>query len=286
MKKLIRFLFTILILLLLAYGAKKLLVDGEVDLGGRFEKAKTDLSGWIEKAGDTSIGYEIAEEVDFRDDAEIWTGTVEKTLLAGEIHSLSMSVGGASIETAESEDGCFYIEAKSAGKLQAFAWDGVLTILATTASRKLDEMGNAEIVLYVPKDFTFEDVNIELGAGSATLTGIRANLLQVSVGMGKMHLTDFSAVGLDAQVGMGSLTASGTVSNMASLSVSVGAASLALQGAKEEYSMTLSGAIGSIVVDGESFSGALQEKTIEGGEKELFLSSSVGKIEVNFETPD
>ncbi len=98
----------------------------------------------------------------------------------------------------KSEDDCFRIEAEGMRKFQGYVEHDTLVISGTSKASSNDH-GNlgGYFCLYVPEGYEFEKVPLDVGAGSLSV--------EISVGMGSLHLTGDVTESLTADCSMGEL---------------------------------------------------------------------------------
>ena len=257
-----------------------------------------------ERVADTvgNVSYEIGDATNFDADHEILTGTVEKYSLGNHISELNISVGGCSFETKPSGDDEFYIEAKKAGKFQGFVENGVLYVIETPTSRRLNDVGDCNIILYVPEGYSYHSASVSLGAGTLefdnlkadnaefsvgageiTINGAEADEMIVSAGMGQMHLQDIKVEKLDAEVGMGEMIVNGSIGKKAVLECAMGNMEMKIEGSQKDFNYEIEGAMGIIDIGKDSYGGFASERSIDNNaEKTIEVSGSMGNISLSF----
>ncbi len=249
------------------------------------------------------VDYDIKDSVNFDSNYPVMSGDVDKYSPEGTVTNLEIEAGGCYFRVEESGDDCFYVEAKNVGKFQAFTEDGTLYIMTTTGSKHWSEISGSKITLYVPANYCFDKIKINLGAGALEFSDLRAEdavlevgagqieadgaevkSLDMNVGMGRIELTHMNVTDLMAEVGMGELVAKGTVNGDIDAECSMGNLELQITGRQEDFNYELSGAMGSLTLGGESYSGFSQEKSIDNGaQKKMELDCSMGNVTVLFE---
>lgn len=249
-----------------------------------------------------NVSYEIGDSTSFDKNREILRGDIEKYSLGSDISGLCIEVGGCTFETEASPDDNFYIEAKRAGKFQAYVEDGKLYVIETTTSWSLNDKGNCKITFYIPADYRFDSVDLELGAGilkldelnaaeaslavgagQIVLKQVSAEQLELSVGAGQIEVKNMAVGELDAEVGMGELTAEGAVGSSADIDCSMGNVEVKLDGSVKDFNYEIEGAMGNIDIGRESYSGFSQSRSIDNdAEKTIQVNSSMGNITLRF----
>lgn len=280
----------------------------ETVTGGRVKVNIGDWANWGITVGDQffdsleEVDYDIKDSISFNSHYDIQKGDVEKFRLEGAVTNLEIEAGGCFFRVENSGDDSFYMVAESAGKFQAYVESGTLHINTTTSVRTWNEINGSKIILYVPENYSYGEVEIDLGAGSLDFPGLKAEKvsldvgagriiangmeagkLEADVGMGQIELTDMVVTDFEAEVGMGELIANGAVTGDIDAECSMGNLELLLEGVQEDFNYELSGAMGSLTLGGESYSGMANEKKIDNGaEKKMEIECSMGNVTIGF----
>lgn len=129
-------------------------------------------------------------------------------------------------------------------------------------------IGNSDgkITIVIPKDMKFEEVDMEVGAGEATVSGLTANTLDIEVGAGQADFTSLDVQNLNAETGAGELN-------------------VELIGSESDYNYDVECGIGEIEIGGNSYGGFGSEQNITnpGAERFLDLECGVGEVQVAFQ---
>lgn len=275
--------------------------------GGRVKVNMGDVEEWgvtiVDKIDSLGVDYGIDEHSMFEHSHKIYKGNVSKYCPGTGIEDLDIEVGGCILETKKSKDDNFYIEVSKANKFQGYVKDSTLYIKASNGAQLWNKMGSCTITLYVPEDFGFGNVEVELGAGVMNFSGllagdyisleadagqividdISANTLDLEVGAGEIELKNMEVADLHAQIGMGNFEASGTVLGAADIECGMGNVDLTLTGRETAYNYELECAMGNIDIGSHSYSGLAKEKSIDNGaEVTIDLECAMGNITVSF----
>lgn len=249
---------------------------------------------WNYELDDSGI-YDNGHEVLKGDQATIYPDT------DAVIKELDIELGGCSFETHISDTGEFYVKTRGMDKIQVYEEKGTLHIKSLNTHVKLTS-NSGKVILYVPEDYYYDEVEIELGAGEMTFDdlnakeismkvgagvirckGISAQELKASVGMGQIELSKMDVDKLDAEVGMGEFVGSGVVNNSAKLDCSMGNVELTLDGSSQDYNYKLEAAAGNVDIGRDRFSGLATERRINNNaERTLEIECSMGNISVQF----
>lgn len=247
----------------------------------------------------------------FNDAYEIFGGDTLMRLnthfAAEDIQDLNIQVGGCEFKTKVSDTGDFYVKAQGIGKVQFYEERGVLHVNSVNSRRGLNAVTGiswtGEITLYVPEGHTFDEVNIELGAGKLTfdnlsaedvslevgagqllVRNLQAEEVKASVGMGQMELKEIDVRVLEAEVGMGELVADGNIEKKGNLECAMGNLELRLEGSEKDFNYRLEAAAGNIDLGRSSYSGLGMERSIDNNaSKDLSIECAMGNIDIRFD---
>lgn len=124
---------------------------------------------------------------------------------------------------------------------------------------------NRSITIRVPKDYSFTEFELEVGAGEATVDGVIANEASLSVGAGKITITNLDAKEVDVSADTGELY-------------------LEVVGKQEDYSYNLECDIGELQIGQESYTGLGTEKKINNPNATRFVEADcdIGKVQIDF----
>ena len=275
--------------------------------GGRVTVDFDDVKDWGVMIGDSidslGVSYDINEHSMFEHSHKIYKGDVSKYSLGTDVKDLDIEVGGCVLETKLSNDNSFYIEVEKAYKFQGYVEDDTLYIRASNGAQTWNRMGSCVITLYMPEDFFFESVDVEMGAGVLEFSDLRAgdisleagagqivieniqsNVLDLEIGAGEIRLENMVVWGeLSAEIGMGNFEANGSVMVNASIQCSMGNVYLELAGGEQEYNYDIECAMGNIDLGNRSYSGLAKETNIDNGAGvTIELQCAMGNITVSF----
>lgn len=226
---------------------------------------------------------------------------------AGAITGLDIELVGHYFETRVSASDMDSIHVAAEGidsdKIRTYVEKGVLHIESVNNRLKQDTLSGS-IILYIPEDQFFDEVDIEIGAGEVSfgdlnarevsleagmghilVENLRAGELDASVGMGHLEIYDMDVDELDAEVGAGKLTATGAVNRSAGLECGMGNITLTLEGDRQDFNYLLEAAAGSVQLGSdESYSGLAANKQINNhAAKNMEIECALGNIVVQFQ---
>ena len=284
------------------YSGVKELLEPEEEAG---HSASAEYwEGWEDREGEMEDDGAYHSE-NFDKEYSILSGNVEKYCPGTDIRKLDIQVGCCQLMTLPSEDGKIYLEAHNARKFQGYVEDGTLYIKSAPGGSVIDwaDISDRIINLYLPDDYRFEEVDMEVGAGQLMFTdlrseeislevgaghidicGIQTKNLDVSVGAGYMNLDQMDVTEMDVEVGLGEFTAFGRIGREADIECSMGNVELELEGNERDYNYDLENSMGNVNLGNENFSGLSQERYIDNGaDKNINIECSMGNITVYFQ---
>ncbi|MCI9337297.1 MAG: DUF4097 domain-containing protein [Lachnospiraceae bacterium] len=248
--------------------------------------------------------YEGDEEdtIQFSHSSKVYEGDVAKFCPGENIRNLDIEIGGSLFQTEISEDDSLYLEASDVYKFQSYLEDDTLCI--RSSSRYAADLGEGRITLYIPKDYQFHEVDVELGAGELDFSFLYADSACLEVGAGQLLVYDraeiskldvsigagcawFEAVKadeLDVEVDMGIFSANeAEIGRKVSAECAMGSVELTLKGCEEDFDYKLECDMGSIELDGKDYGGFGREMSLENGaSREIEMVCSMGHIGIGF----
>ena len=257
--------------------------------------------GVFAELGNT-VNYDIDDAAIFNDAFEIYTDDVQIDFQGKAVKKLNVEVGGCDFHVEESTDGEFKITAENAKKVQGYIEEETLYVKATNKTIVDGNDNTCDIILIIPAGYTFEKIDMEIGAGRMALCNLQAEDMELEVGAGKIETKELQAdtlkasagVGeiiigkmqvtkLDAKVGMGNLKAFGQVSEMVSAECAMGNITLEIDGAQTDYNYSVEGGMGKIEIGEDSYNGVTNEQSINNGaDSKMEIECAVGNIQIEF----
>lgn len=256
----------------------------------------------IEKAGDAKSVYDIDEMIIFDENREILQDTIEKTVIESEetVQNLQLSLSGGIFKIAVSGDESFYVEGKNVDRAQAYVEENTLKI---KGMKTKDYSSNMELTVYIPAEYRFQSVKIDLGAGKLEICDcISENLeiqlgageadalrmecdnLKVSVGAGHLMLQDFTVKEYaELNVEAGNIEGTGNFCRNAGLNCSMGAIHLYLPEEETAHNYGIRCAAGQVAVGEQKFTSVTTKKMLSNNsENQIELNCALGNISIDF----
>lgn len=220
-----------------------------------------------------------------------------------EVKKLEIAIGAGelSIEEKELTDGNIEISVTGLGEWEYHMDEDTLCMNAF--DDVIQTMNVGEITVKIPKDSYFEEVDIQVGAGTLTLLDVDAKELEAKIGAGEAIMKDITADEFTAEINAGSLSAKeissvnaelsvdlgecvyeGTISGNLEADCDMGNLDIVLTGSEAEHNYAIECDAGNIEIGDRSVSGVSAEKVIDNGVESNFeIKCGLGNITVDFE---
>ena len=294
MKKIVKFCAIAVIIIVIA----GLLLSKELleDVGEGAGKLVTD----VVKGYEGFEGYDIEDSTMFDRNQTVESGDLEREFQNLTAVRLDIELGGCELEIQPSENENVYITTENIGKFQAYQEEKELKIKATRKAK--EDTQSCKIILYLPVNYAWEKIGIEVGAGAVRIQKLTAAEIELevgagqilaeyleaqeadlSVGAGEIRVDDMKILNLNISVGMGNFAGAGVIEGKAQAECSMGNLSLRLAGAQTDYDYEIECVMGNISLGDKKYNKKVQEQTINNGAgRKISLECSMGNIEVTF----
>ena len=211
-----------------------------------------------------------------------------------DIRSLKIDIRAASLEIKSGEN--FKIETNNK-YIKCSSNGGRLEIFERNHAKI--KMVKSGVVLYIPKDFKFENVKITSGAGGINIDSLLTEDLTFELGAGEVIIKNIAVSGeadidggagnfeihagsmcdLDLDIGMGHTALTLSLKGKNEINMGVGELDLTLLGEKDDYSIEVNKGIGAVSIDGKN----MHDGDVYGnGDNLIEIDGGIGSINVNF----
>lgn len=155
-----------------------------------------------------------------------------------------------------------------------------------------------EIIVYIPQNCKFDNVEIEAGINETYIENIKAKEIKIDTGVGKFTIDNIESDNLNIDGGAGETIINNAKLNKIDLDVGVGKfvmniddvenakveagigqLILNINQKKEEYKINAETGLGNLLIDGQNVKG---DTSIGSGNKYIKVEAGVGEIQVNF----
>lgn len=158
---------------------------------------------------------------------------------------------------------------------------------------------NSDLIIYVEKNFVFDFVLIENGAGKLDINDLSTNELELDLGAGKVtidkltvlkeasidggagevNISNSSINNLDLDMGIGKVLISSTLTGNSEIDAGIGEVDLNLLDKEDNYKINIDKSIGEIIIDGNKVG---EENSYGNGLNTIDISGGIGSININF----
>lgn len=156
--------------------------------------------------------------------------------------------------------------------------------LKIKTKKKVIHVDNPGIIyIYVPEQYRFDEVSLNVSAGSLYVEDILAQELSVDVGAGEAVIDSFTAEETDLNCGAGEITAFGNVEREADIDCGIGEITFTTSGRESDYNYSISCGIGEVQCGNSTYSGIGHEREIDNNAgKEMNIDCGIGQVNVSF----
>ncbi|MDL2295278.1 DUF4097 domain-containing protein [Lachnospiraceae bacterium OttesenSCG-928-E19] len=140
------------------------------------------------------------------------------------------------------------------------------------------------IDVYVPENYEFREVKIEVGAGLANVSQLQARELKVEVGAGEANVDNFIVDQLKMTCGAGKLEAQGQLGEDAKIENGVGTVNLLLAGQELDYNYDVDCGVGEVLIGSNSHGGLGHSRQIDNrANKDIDVDCGLGEVSITFD---
>ena len=188
---------------------------------------------------------------------------VSNEVSSEECLNLDIELSAGSLEIYYDDVEKIQVKQNNIGNFESYLEDNTLHIEAGKLVGINEESG--KVVVIIPKEKTFAEVDLEIGAGVAKISNLVADTLQAEIGAGQAEFTNLSVNQLDAETGAGQLQ-------------------IELNGKESDYSYNIECGIGEIQIGSNSYGGLgkSEQRVNEGTGRLIDLECGIGEIQVEF----
>ena len=249
----------------------------------QFEKAYPNGIGIIRK---NYVSFDDDWDDDELDDTE---NVVSEEVFSG-VENLKLDIGASEVRIKTGTDDKIHVDdsrMKTENAVQKTLSDDGKTLEITTKMRSsFKNVRNVKgtLVIYLPKDYKFDQVDMEYGAATAEIDGLNAKSLKIESGASGCTIKNADIEELDVETGAGSLDFYGTVEKEVDIDCGAGRVTLNLEGKVEDYNYELDSSAGSVEIGEDIDLGGLStEKSIDNSSKRTIeISNGAGSVEIRF----
>ena len=244
--------------------------------------------------------------MDFNDEYPTHSGEYEdfQAALSSNITDINLKIGSGSCIISESSDDYFHIYSKNAEEFQYYTENHTFYVTGFEhASFGVHSDDYNYIYLEIPKDFYFEnidielgagiieadallatnDINMEIGAGELVADTLFADMLTADIGAGNLEVNKGSVKDSDLVIGLGNMTYSGIITGDLSTECGLGNLDLYLDDNVKNHNYELECSIGNITLNKTDYSGIAHTKSIEhDADSTYMLECDMGNINIDF----
>lgn len=194
---------------------------------------------------------------------------------------MEISVGAGQLEIKYHSEDFIKLEVGKNDQMQCFIEDNTVKIIGGLFKDNTNL--DSGMTVYLPEEFIYDKLTIEVGAGSINADALLAKEAVIDVGMGNVEISDMSVGSLEAYVGMGNIEMQGTINEDVVVDCGMGQIIMDISGSSEDFNYELDCGMGSLSVEGVFSIAGIGEQSIENNAtKDMEISCGMGSVEVAF----
>lgn len=227
------------------------------------------------------------DDYEEREDVPVAEGSDMQTFK--NVRSIDLYVCAGYVEirrTSETSDGITVETEKIDKRLKLqYYMDGDELVIKTRkkANGIVHADGIGKIYINVPENYVFEEVELDLLAGSLHVESINAQEFSVDVGAGEASIDHFTAETADFQCGTGSIMTAGSIEEDVEIECGIGQITFTVQGKQSDYNYEVACGIGEVTCGDTTYSGIGSKREVDNHVlKEMNIDCGIGNVIVNF----
>lgn len=201
------------------------------------------------------------------------------------IRELDVEVGRAAVVIREFEGAGIQVDGSQLNSRQNFQCkqDGEELKIEVMGDRSEVSPNEGTVYIYVPRDSTFAEVSLEVGAGILEIETMKASSVDIAVGAGEVIAERVQANELSVECDAGVVELSGKVEREADFTCGIGSMTLTLDGKQSDFNYELECGVGSIQLGDSDYSGLYREQVVNNRQdRKIDVECGVGSIEIDF----
>lgn len=160
-----------------------------------------------------------------------------------------------------------------------------------------------DLIIGIPRGHQFDQLKLDLGAGSVNaeelsalsmdlrvgagrleVRGLQADSLSLDVGAGEANLSNIIVHDASVEGGVGSIRLQGDVTNHIALHNGIGEITFVASGSETDYNYNISTGIGEIVIGSRSYRGLGNDRSVNNNaSRSIEVQNGIGRVDIQFE---
>lgn len=175
------------------------------------------------------------------------------------------------------------IQHKNIEHLSTKVENGVLKI-REELEISISDTKDRNLTVIIPKDWSFEEVDLEMGASLANIDGLKGKEIKITIGAGQANIANIIAEKLEMEVGAGEAEVAELTVDELDLEVGMGQVNIGLNGVQNDYNCSVECGMGNVVVGHHSYGGLGAEHHGENhhATKRIDVECGMGEVQINF----
>lgn len=147
---------------------------------------------------------------------------------------------------------------------------------------------DAVLTIILPKQYYFEEAELDIGAAQANIDGLTGTELSITVGAGEANLNHLNAQKVELEVGAGQARVMDLLVEDLEVEVGIGQVEVRIAGAEDSYNYRVECGIGNVKIGDNSYGGlGAEQKVLNPGAKgNIRIDCGIGEAIIVFIEPE
>lgn len=148
----------------------------------------------------------------------------------------------------------------------------------------IDDADNRQLVIVLPRDMQFDEVDLDIAAALAHIDGILAKDVSITIGAGQANVSNITADHMEMEVGAGAAIVSSLDAKEIEAKCGMGQIDVEVTGAQADYNCDVECGMGEVVVGNHSYGGVGTQHHGDDHEatKHIDVECGMGEVTVKF----
>lgn len=199
------------------------------------------------------------------------------------VENMSIQAEKGVFEFIEYDGNVIKVEANNVSKKMKLYQDNNTLVIKENFGLSNLVNSHAEIKIYIPINYEFNNIDLELDAGKMTVGNLTARNIEIDVDVGDFEAQNLSTSSLELDVDAGNAEIDLLNSERIELNCDVGDIDIILSGSETDYSYDAKCDLGDITIGNYSSEGVSEKHSHHGGTRKLVADCDMGSISVKME---
>lgn len=142
---------------------------------------------------------------------------------------------------------------------------------------------NQTLIIYIPKDFIFNQVDLDMDASNINIDKLSTNNLEIDIDATNFEANYLICNNIDVNIDAGKIKIASLDSQNSQFNCDIGDIDVSMTGNENDYTYYVSNDIGSVKVGSYNYNGISDDYSFTSGNKIIDVSCDLGNIDIKME---